>query len=165
MIWDTLELQLGALDPDDPGGTQTGVILWSIVDCAFKVWPTGDSPSKGSHNKLLSVKLTWRWTSSWCIRIFCARVIWLCGNGCLRGLSNSYVRGNPSIVGRLESAITLLLDSMIISGCLLWSDTCSSPPSFLISLFLVIFHGDMGLGSLVRACMSCWGSTLSTMIT
>ena len=55
---------------------------------------------------------------------------------------------HSGIVGKLESAITLLLDSMIISVCILWSNTCSSPfPRFLISLLLIILHGDMGLGS------------------
>ena len=32
----TLELQLGAMEPDDRGGTQTGVILWRITDCVLK---------------------------------------------------------------------------------------------------------------------------------
>ena len=50
-------------------------------------------------------------------------------------------------VGRLASAITFSLDSMMFSLCILWSDTCSSfSPRFLTSLFLVIFHGDMGIG-------------------
>ena len=55
---------------------------------------------------------------------------------------------HSGIVGKLASAITFSLDSMMFSLCILWSDTCSFlSPRFLISLLLVIFHGDMGLGS------------------
>ena len=32
----TLELQLGAMEPDGHGGTQAGVILWRITDCVLK---------------------------------------------------------------------------------------------------------------------------------
>ena len=66
----TLELQLGETEPDDRGGTQTGVILWRITVCAFQVRPTGDSSLKGSHIKMLRVKLTCRWLRSCCCVYF-----------------------------------------------------------------------------------------------
>ena len=112
------------MEPDGYGGTQTGVIPWRITDCAFKVRPTGDSSSKGSHTKLLSVKLTCRWNCS-CMYTLRECVVCWREMGGLRDLSKWYVQVHSSIVGRLGSTITLLLDSMMISICILWSDTCS----------------------------------------
>ena len=40
----TLELQLGAMEPDGRGGTQTGVILWRITDCVLQVGPRAIPP-------------------------------------------------------------------------------------------------------------------------
>ena len=45
----TLELQLGAMEPDDRGGTQTGVILWRITDCVLKFGLRVIPPRRGSH--------------------------------------------------------------------------------------------------------------------
>ena len=90
MILVILERQLGAMEPDDHGGTQTGVILWRVTDCAFKVRPTGDSSSKESHNKPLGVKLTCKWIRSWCMCRFCVSVM-MVGNGGLRDPSQWYV--------------------------------------------------------------------------
>ena len=43
----TLELQLGAMEPDDRGGTQTGVTLCGVTDCAFRVGPRAIPPRRG----------------------------------------------------------------------------------------------------------------------
>ena len=40
----TLELQLGAMEPDDRGGTQAGVIPWGITDCVLKFGPRAIPP-------------------------------------------------------------------------------------------------------------------------
>ena len=132
------------MEPDDHGGTQTGVILWRVTDCAFKVQPTGDSSSKGSHNKLLSVKLTCRWICSWCMSIFCVSgmIVW---TGVVEWSFPVLWLGHSGIVGKLESAITLSLDSMMFSLCILWSNTCSP----LLPLFWFFVPGNLPRGNVV----------------
>ena len=75
------------------------------------------------HIILLSVELTCRCICSWCMCVGCVSVM-IVWTGGLRDLSSGMF-GNSCIVGELESAITLFLDSMMLSLCILWSDTCS----------------------------------------
>ena len=53
----TLELQLGATEPDDRGGTQTGVILWRITVCAFQSSAYGRFLLEEDHIILLSASV------------------------------------------------------------------------------------------------------------
>ena len=48
MTLDTLEPQLGAMEPDGHGGTQAGVILWRITVCVFKFGLRAIPPRRGS---------------------------------------------------------------------------------------------------------------------
>ena len=142
----TLELQLGAMEPDDRGGTQTGVILWRITDCVYSS-AYGWFLLEDDHIILLSVELTCRRiVADVCVDF--AWVLGLCGLGWLRGLSQCYVWCTQVLSGSRNLLSPLLLDSMIVFSVhpLVWY-LLSFPPSCLISLSLVIFHGDKRLGS------------------
>ena len=43
----TLELQLGAMEPDDRGGTQAGVILRRVTDGVLQFGPRTIPPRRG----------------------------------------------------------------------------------------------------------------------
>ena len=85
--------------------------------------PTGDSSSKGSHTKLLNVKLTCRWNCS-CPYALCECVV--CGEEwVVWEVFPSAMLRHSGLVGRLESTITFSLDNMMTSNCILWSGTYS----------------------------------------
>ena len=144
MILVTLEQQLGAVEPDDHGGTQTGVIPWRVTDCAFKVRPTSDSSLKGSHNKLLSVKLTCRRICSWCMCRFYVRdmIVW---NGVLERSFPVVCLRTQVLSGSWNLLSPFLLDSMMLSLCILWSNTCSP----LLPRFWFLILGNLPWGYVV----------------
>ena len=156
-----LEPQLGAMKPDVHGGTQTGVTSCRVTDCAFRVGLRAIPPRRGSHDKLLFVKLTCRWLCSGVCVCF-AWVLWWGG----WEVFPSAVLRHSGLSGSWKSAITFLLDSTMGSLCTLWSNTCSP----LLPLFWFLVSGNLPRGNVVGkpslwARMSCWGFILSTTST